>query len=168
MEKSATIKPRLLALDGETHTQPIFLHFNEEQSFVFGRSSTCNFIVEETAASRQHCRITRDGAATYNLEDLNSRNGTFVNELPINIHPLKHGDRIRIGNLFFVFLVDESDDVPLINAQLDDGTLVTNSVIQLFPSGGAGGFRTDLNVLVKFGKAISELKESEILQRRMV
>ena len=168
MEKSATIKPRLLALDGETKTQPIFLHFNEEQSFVFGRSSTCDLTIEETAASRRHCRIVQTGETTFNLEDLNSRNGTFVNELPINIHPLEHGDRIRIGNFYFVFLIDESNDVPLFNAQFDDGTLVTNSVIQLSPSGGASSFSTDLNVLVKFGKAISEIKESEALQRRIL
>jgi len=167
MDKSANIKPRLVALGGEANAQPFFLDFNEDQSFVFGRSSTCDLTVKETAASRQHCRITRAGE-TFNLEDLSSRNGTFVNEVPVNLHPLKHGDRIRVGNCYFVFLVGESDDAPLLNAQFDDGTLVTNSVIQLFPSGGAGGFPTDLDVLVKLGKAISELKESEDLQRRIL
>ena len=55
--------------------------------------------------SRQHCRITRNGNLV-TLEDLNSRNGTFVNSMPVRVPiDLKHQDTIQIGNILLIFSV---------------------------------------------------------------
>jgi len=162
MKKSAQIKPRLLTLNGETDRSPVFLELDENKSFIFGRSAECDLPVKDIAASRRHCRITRAGEF-FNLEDLSSHNGTFVNDLPVNVHRLEHGDQIRVGNFYFMFLLSEKDDAPPPNARFDDGTLVTNSAIRLFPN-QAADFQADLNVLVKLGKAINELRESDALQ----
>jgi hypothetical protein len=104
----------------------------------------------------------------FNLEDLGSRNGTFLNNLPIKAKQLEHGDQIRVGNFYFMFLVDENDNAPFAGASFDDGTLVTNSTIQLFPNAEANEFPTDLNVLIKLGKAINEIKEAEDLQCKIL
>jgi len=153
-------------LNEAANADPIFLEFDENQSFTFGRSAECNLPVKDIAASRRHCRITRAGEF-FSLEDLSSHNGTFVNDLPVNIHRLEHGDQIRVGNFYFMFLLSEKADAPFLNAQFDDGTLVTNSAIRLFPNRTAD-FLTDLNVLVKLGKAINELRETEALQRAIL
>jgi len=164
MKKSATIKPILLALNDGTNRKPIFLELNENQAFTFGRSMECDLPVKDIAVSRKHCRITRV-EESFSLEDLNSHNGTFVNDLPVNVHRLKHGDQIRVGNFYYMFLTSEHDDAPFVSAQFDDGTLVTNSAIRIFPNQAAADFPSDLNVLVKLGKAINEVKDSETLQR---
>jgi Nif-specific regulatory protein len=164
MNEPANIKPRLIALNSGTDTEPIFLELNENQGFTFGRSAECDLPVKDIAVSRQHCRITRTGD-TFCLEDLGSHNGTFVNDLPVKVRPLNHGDQIRVGNFYCMFLTSVHNDAPFVNAQFDDGTLVTNSTIQLFPNLAAADFPTDLNVLVKLGKAINEVKEPEALQR---
>jgi pSer/pThr/pTyr-binding forkhead associated (FHA) protein len=167
MKRPANIKPRLIALNGETNSQPILLELDEGKSFTFGRNPVCDLLVKDVAVSRQHCRIISE-AEIFKLEDLGSHNGTFVNDLPVNVHQLEHGDQIRVGNFYFMFLVDENDDAPLAKAQLDDGTLITNSVIRLFPNADAADFSTDLNVLIELGKAIKELEEIETLQRRIL
>jgi Nif-specific regulatory protein len=66
-----------------------------------------------------------------------------------------------------MFLIDENDDAPFVEAQFDDGTLVTNSTIRLSPE-AAVDFPTDLSVLARLGKLINEVKEFEILQREIL
>lgn len=167
MEKTTNIKPRLLSLTNEIVTEAIFLTLDESDSFVFGRSREADLPVKDSGVSRRHCRILYANG-DYSLEDFDSHNGTFVNGEPIKFRQLRHGDRIRVGSADFRFLLDESDVSALIDARFDDGTLVTNSVIRLFPPTAIADFPTDLSVLIKLGKAINELREPEILQRRIL
>jgi pSer/pThr/pTyr-binding forkhead associated (FHA) protein len=58
--------------------------------------------------SRSHAELTsRDGQWT--LVDLGSRNGTFVNDRRISRHPLRDGDRIRIGGTSLDFSAGEDE-----------------------------------------------------------
>jgi Nif-specific regulatory protein len=167
MKQAANSKPRLLALNGDAKPELIFLKLGEGESFTFGRNAACDLPVKDIAVSRQHCRIIRQ-SETYNLEDLGSHNGTFLNNLPIKTRRLEHGDQIRIGNFYFMFLIDENDDVPFAGAEFDDGALVTNSTIRLFPNAESNELPNDLNVLIKLGKAINEIKETEDLQVKIL
>jgi hypothetical protein len=68
-----------------------------------GRSHDCQITLFDPLVSRRHARIRvfGDGAV---LEDLGSRNGCRVNGMLIKgAHPLKAGDRIRIGKHDLVF-----------------------------------------------------------------
>lgn len=60
----------------------------------------------EAKISRKHARILRQNGE-YFLEDLGSRNGTYLNRVlkltPHHPEPLKDGDEIIIGKLFFKF-----------------------------------------------------------------
>src|SRR5436305_1133924 len=47
--------------------------------WILGRHPDCDVVIEVGAVSRNHCQIVREGNA-YRLEDLGSRNGTFVND----------------------------------------------------------------------------------------
>jgi len=63
-----------------------------------GRSSMNDLPIADKMLSRQHARILRDGNGGLMIEDLGSRNGTFVNgERLVNTRPLKSGDRITVG-----------------------------------------------------------------------
>jgi hypothetical protein len=65
---------------------------------VIGRSSTADIQLDSLAVSRHHAAITIQGRQLL-LEDLGSRNGVFVNGVPIQQPlPLEHGDRVRIGD----------------------------------------------------------------------
>jgi hypothetical protein len=54
-------------------------------------------LADDYRVSRQHAKITYDLEIGYVVRDLNSTNGTYVNEEQIVQRVLKHGDKIRIG-----------------------------------------------------------------------
>ena len=65
-----------------------------------GRSSANDLPIADKMLSRQHARIIRDGNGGLTVEDLGSRNGTFVNgERLVALIPLKSGDRITVGGV---------------------------------------------------------------------
>lgn len=69
---------------------------------VVGRGTDVDFNIEDGNASRRHCRVLVDGAG-YAVEDLGSRNGTFVNGVRIQRQAIKDGDVVRVGSTEFVF-----------------------------------------------------------------
>jgi len=74
-----------------------------------GRHPECDIVVDAGAVSRFHARVVRQGEE-WGVEDLGSRNGTFVNgKLLSGTHTLHEGDRIRISE---VELVYHGDEVP--------------------------------------------------------
>src|SRR5713101_5642366 len=65
-----------------------------------GRSSVNDLPISDKMLSRQHARIVRDGSNTLTIEDLGSRNGTYLNgERLVSVRPLKSGDRITVGGV---------------------------------------------------------------------
>ncbi len=61
-----------------------------------GRSADCEIVIEDQGVSRVHARFLREGAG-WAIEDLDSRNGTFVNDEPVRRRRLAPGDRVRLG-----------------------------------------------------------------------
>ena len=77
-----------------------------------GRHPDCDIVVDVGAVSRQHAKIVHQGDA-YFVEDLKSRNGTFLNEQMIQgRHRLGHGDRVRVCDVTFVFQAREPGEIP--------------------------------------------------------
>ena len=64
----------------------------ESDQFVFGRNVDCEVIVEEDSASRRHAKIVRKGD-DWLVVDLDSTNGTWVNEERVQTQRLNCGDR---------------------------------------------------------------------------
>ncbi len=70
---------------------------------VLGRHPDCDIVLEVGAVSRQHAQILKIGDDYY-VEDLHSRNGTFVNEhLVRGRRKLADNEQVRICDLVFVF-----------------------------------------------------------------
>jgi len=59
-------------------------------------------IPDDAKVSREHSKIYRQGADFY-IVDLNSRNGTLVNDAPVTRRILRDGDEVTIGETRFKF-----------------------------------------------------------------
>jgi len=63
-----------------------------------GRAPRADFVVEAALVSRLHCRLTAtDGAI--DVVDLDSTNGTYINDQRIRNGTLSSGDRLKIGRV---------------------------------------------------------------------
>src|SRR5262250_3126879 len=74
-----------------------------EGPLVIGRGGDCEVRINDHSVSRRHARI-QPGADGYYAVDLQSTNGTFVNDVPASICKLKDGDYLRVGNCIYRFL----------------------------------------------------------------
>lgn len=64
-----------------------------------GRSNKNNVVVNDIQVSDEHAQIVVKDNGLCSIVDLNSSNGTFVNDVRISGEtPLKAGDRVRVGN----------------------------------------------------------------------
>src|SRR5436190_6477963 len=69
-----------------------------------GRSVSNQVAIPDERVSRRHALIQVQGDQEYWLVDFGSRNGTYLNDQRI-VRPtrLRHGDRIKVGHVEFVF-----------------------------------------------------------------
>jgi diguanylate cyclase (GGDEF)-like protein len=74
-----------------------------DSPMVLGRGNDCDIRINDHSVSRRHARI-QPGADGYYAVDLQSTNGTFVNDVPASICKLKDGDYLRVGNCIYRFL----------------------------------------------------------------
>lgn len=84
---------KLLTVRGE------HIPLEPNRCYLLGRGASCDIRVDDIASSRRHAQLTVGGAnGTLYLEDLNSRNGTFVNEERLTTRlRLRDSNEIRIG-----------------------------------------------------------------------
>ena len=64
--------------------------------YVLGRALDCDIVLGGSGVSRSHCRLVFLDQE-WHVEDLDSRNGIFLNDTKIERSVLRHGDRLRIG-----------------------------------------------------------------------
>ena len=77
----------------------------DDDRVVLGRHPDCDIVLDAASVSRQHAQIVRD-AGQFFIEDLHSRNGTFVNgQLIQGRHSLQDGDRLKICDLSLAFYI---------------------------------------------------------------
>ena len=72
---------------------------------VIGRKRNCNLRIPLESVSRRHCQLTREGDQL-KLQDLGSRNGTFLNGKQVETSGVNAGDVIKVGPLVFTVQVD--------------------------------------------------------------
>jgi len=77
------------------------------QSLTIGRREKNDITIENLAVSSHHVKIDSVGEG-YLLTDLQSKNGTFVNDQQVTSHWLKHGDAVTVGKHTLVFNHEEA------------------------------------------------------------
>ena len=79
-----------------------------DSPLVVGRQPECDFVIQDPLLSRRHFRISRDADGEYLLEDLGSKNATFLNARQVQApERLHYGDRIVAGDTVLRFLLEE-------------------------------------------------------------
>jgi serine/threonine protein kinase len=84
--------------------KPVKVFHLEGDQLTLGRSPDCHIALEDMNVSRHHARLLQADQG-YKIQDLNSKNGTFVNGKQITgIAPLTPGDEVMLGSTtLFVF-----------------------------------------------------------------
>ena len=170
--------PRLEAVSGplEGRTFPL-----TEDEISIGREPTNQISLLDSLVSRRHCVIRKNGEG-FLIQDFDSRNSTFVNNVPVKERLLADGDQIRIGKSTLVFqgLTTEDADgnasLKLDTAPTPGGpTLVLRKqdAIYLQPSqlnalGATERTVRDLNVLFNFSKSLNSVQGLAALQQKVL
>jgi len=147
------------------------------EELMIGREPANNMMINDPLVSRHHCSIgTSEGQVR--ITDLESLNGTFVNDVPTREKTLEHGDRIKVGESQFVFLVEEDEHsaaIPLVDStdehfitavtvKLDQDEAVylqPDKIAQTISPGGR--MARDLAALLRISTAISGIRNLEEL-----
>ena len=74
-----------------------------------GRDAANWLRINDPSVSRRHCLIHKTGSRV-RVTDLESRNGTLVNDAPVREQVLEPGDRLTIGAAQFLFMAQEQEE----------------------------------------------------------
>ena len=158
------MNPRLAAISGLKDT---VISMNEGPVLI-GRQTGATLRIRNSSVSRRHAVIEQEGDK-FVIADLDSRNGTFVNDVPVKRRELHHGDRVRIGESQFFFLLKESDEPSQTSEiRLDDSRIVGESAVQMTYSEAVYLMARDLSALMKISTTINAIRGIEELQRSLL
>ena len=76
----------------------------EKDTFIIGRSRTCDLVIPSSKVSRQHSGVVRENGEYY-IEDLGSANGVWKDGVKIQKEKVRDGDEFMISEevLKFIF-----------------------------------------------------------------
>ena len=86
------------------------------EELIIGRSSDAGIQIDRDSVSRRHARLSRQGDG-WVVADLQSTNGSYINDMPIREHRLQSGELLKIGNAIFRFLAAPGLDAALADEQ---------------------------------------------------
>ncbi|MGD0435657.1 MAG: FHA domain-containing protein, partial [Bryobacteraceae bacterium] len=144
-----------------------------------GREPTNLVALLDASVSRRHCLIRRD-SDRFRIQDLNSRNSTFVNGVPVTERILESGDEIKVGNSLFVFVLPESETAnDSSSVEFDKTDTGAGSTIILRKQDArylrdldkiqpTGRMVRDLNALLKISKTVSSVRGLAALQKQVL
>jgi len=140
-----------------------------------GRDNSNGVQIGDATVSKKHCAI---GAANgdFELVDLDSHNGTFVNGIPVKRRPLVHGDVIRMGHSELLFLTGEEVRDEAVAVQYsDDVTQDALKTVLIAPGlqssqspSDIGRMARDLNALFKIANTINSIRDPRHLQTKLL
>lgn len=69
-----------------------------EKSFSIGHADSCSLVIKDSSIAETHAKILHQGDS-YQLKDLGSQGGSFVNGQRVNQKNIACGDLVRLGNV---------------------------------------------------------------------
>ena len=152
-----------------------------EGEATLGRDPANQVAVVDPSVSRKHCMF-RPEDGRFQIKDLDSRNGTLVNGVPVKEEWLRHGDQIATGDSTFVFLTEEEDSVlPGSRVEFDDNrptaetkVIYPKEVVYLQPEKlsselpKGSQLARNLNALLKISRVVHAIRDLEELQAQIL
>ena len=83
----------------------------EKPEITIGRSTDTDIQIDNLAVSKQHARLIKQ-KDQYAVEDLNSTNGTFLNDGKVTRAILKHNDIVTVGKHTLAIYYEEESKKP--------------------------------------------------------
>jgi Nif-specific regulatory protein len=168
---------RLVAISGPLNGTDTRLGENWKEISI-GRDDLNDICVDSRSVSRRHCVIERKNSDVI-IRDLESRNGTFVNDVPIKERTLRKGDQISIGDSVFLLVIDDDKrTAPGPSLHLDDTAMVSVNVVGLSPDDSiyikkdtqapSSRVLNNLNTLLDISTRISSVQNIEELQEKLM
>ncbi len=157
--------PRLAAVSGKLKGAVFAVH---EEPLVIGRDTAANLCIADASVSRRHSRIEKKETG-FVITDLESLNGTFVNDVPVKNRVLEHGDRVRIGNAHFVFLTHDGEPPSKSSdVTLDEAQVISGATVQIRFDDALYQMARDLSALMKVSTAINSTRGLDNLLERLL
>src|ERR1051325_7490082 len=157
--------PRLAAISGKL--KGAIFAINEE-TLVIGRETAANLCIADASVSRRHSKIEKKENG-FVITDLESLNGTFVNDLPVKTRLLEHGDRVRIGDSQFLFLAHDGDVMSKSSdVKLDERQVISGSTVQFRFDHAVNLMARDLRELMKVSNTINSIRGLDDLLERLL
>jgi pSer/pThr/pTyr-binding forkhead associated (FHA) protein len=157
--------PRLAAISGKLKGAIFALN---EETLVIGRETAAHLCIADASVSRRHSKIEKQDSG-FVITDLESLNGTFVNDVPVKSRLLEHGDRVRIGDSQFVFLTHEGDaPSKSSDVKLDEAHVISSSTVQIRFDDAIYQMTRDLSALMKISTAINSIRGLDNLLQRLL
>ncbi|MEP6718493.1 MAG: sigma 54-interacting transcriptional regulator [bacterium] len=159
------MNPRLTAIAGRLKGAVFSI---EEFPVVIGRETAATLCLADASVSRRHSQIEKENDQ-FVILDLESLNGTFVNDVPIKRRTLQHGDRVRIGDSQFLFLLQESDTAAsATSVHFDDTPSVSGSTLQIKFNDALYLMARDLSALMKISTTVNAIRGVEELRKTLL
>ncbi|HEV8428364.1 MAG TPA: sigma 54-interacting transcriptional regulator [Pyrinomonadaceae bacterium] len=157
--------PRLAAVSGKLKGAVFAVN---EEPLVIGRDTAANLCIADASVSRRHSKIEKKETG-FVITDLESLNGTFVNDVPVRSRLLEHGDRVRIGNAHFVFLTQEGEPASKSSdVTLDEAQVISGSTVQIRFDDALYQMARDLSALMKVSTVINSIRGLDNLLERLL
>lgn len=108
----------------------------EHRTVTIGRGEDCDIVLDDRQISRLHARVVWRGDH-YEIEDLNSKNGTHLNGRDVAApQPLHDGDEIQIALRYKLAFVDAGATAPLsFDGPADRGLRLESATHQVYING---------------------------------
>ena len=94
----------------------------EKPIVTIGRDVNCNVRIDNLAVSKNHAQIL-DLQGSYVIEDLESTNGTLLNDKKIKKETLKHGDVLTIGKHSLEIHIRQFSDTAMYQTGIGNKTI---------------------------------------------
>lgn len=178
-----------LIYDPDTPNQKVYTL--ESGINTIGREDDNTIVVLHGYLSRHHAQIVIcSDSESATLTDLESLNGTFVNECKIEECQIKHGDLIRFGSVFFKFVKtfptpqqkpinDDTSNLSILRQVAPEKTRITmrellqpdkaeHSVLKLRDQDAHQRSVNKLQILLEVSKQLSSPEESDRLMQKIL
>jgi len=160
----------------------------KSKAMALGRENANPVRLHDTEVSRRHAEVRQVDESAYQVVDLGSANGTFVNGARVEQHELCSGDRLQIGSTLMLFTdpgdsanQDLSDKIDIVSrSHVLDGSRIVRAMThqegsEIFndaPAEGASPWlaraRSNLQIMYRTALAVSHTLDIDQLLNRIM